>query len=45
MPEVRNLHAWTKMKVNGTATKRAVLNDGDVVEIGALKITFVADIN
>lgn len=33
------------MKVNGTATKRAVLNDEDVVEIGALKITFVADIN
>ncbi len=43
--EVRNLHAWTRMKVNGTAKGRAVLNDGDVVEIGGLKITFVADIN
>ena len=44
--EVRNLHAWSKMKVNGTAAKgRAVLNDGDVVEIAGLKITFVADIN
>ena len=43
--EVRNLHAWTKMKVNGTAKGRAVLNDGDVVEIGGLKIRFVADIN
>ncbi len=43
--EVRNLHAWTRMKVNGMAKSRAVLNDGDVVEIGGLKITFMADIN
>ncbi|GMR14322.1 MAG: hypothetical protein BMS9Abin29_2571 [Gemmatimonadota bacterium] len=43
--EVRNLHAWTKMKVNGAMRERAGLNDGDVVEIGGLKITFVADIN
>jgi FHA domain len=43
--EVRNLHAWTKMKVNGAARGRAGLKDGDVVEIGGLKITFVADIN
>lgn len=43
--EVRNLHAWTKMKVNGAVRRRAGLNDGDLVEIGGLRITFVADIN
>lgn len=42
--EVRCLHAWTKMKVNGRATNLATLKDGDVAEIGGLKLTFVADI-
>ena len=42
--EVKNLHNWTKMKVNGSAKNPAVLKDGDVVEIGGLKLTFVADI-
>lgn len=43
--EVRNLHAWTKMKVNGRTTNLATLKDGDTVEIGGLKLTFVADIS
>lgn len=43
--EVRNLERWTKMRVNGAVTSRATLNDGDIVEVGGLKITFVADIN
>jgi len=43
--EVRNLHRWTKMKINGTARVKAQLRGGDVAEIGGLKITFVSDIN
>jgi len=42
--EVRNLHGWTKMKVGGRTTKLATLKDGDTVEAGGLKLTFVADI-
>lgn len=42
--EVRNLTAWSRMKFRGGATKRAVLKDGDVVEIGGLKLTYIADI-
>jgi hypothetical protein len=42
--EVRNLTGWTKMKVGGSATQRARLKDGDIVEVGGLKLTFVADI-
>jgi hypothetical protein len=42
--EVRNLHWWTKMKVGGRKKDLAVLDDGDVVEVGGLKLTFVADI-
>lgn len=42
--EVKNLHNWTKMKVNGAVRNPADLKDGDVVEVGGLKITFVADI-
>lgn len=42
--EVRNLTAWSKMTVGGGATKKAMLKDGDVVEIAGLKLTFVADI-
>ena len=42
--EVKNLHNWTKMKVNGTAKNPAALKDGDVVQVGGLKLTFVADI-
>ena len=39
--EVRNLHWWTGMKVGGRKVKRARLTDGDVVEMGGLKVTFV----
>lgn len=42
--EVKNLHNWTKMKVNGAVRNPAELKDGDVVEVGGLKLTFVADI-
>ncbi len=42
--EVRNLHNWTKMKVHGSAKNPASLKDGDVVVVGGLKLTFVADI-
>jgi hypothetical protein len=42
--EVKNLHNWSKMKVNGAASNPATLKDGDVVEVGGLKLTFVADI-
>ena len=42
--EVRNLTAWSSMKFRGGNTKKAILKDGDAVEIGGLKLTFVADI-
>ncbi len=42
--EVRNLTAWSSMSFKGETTKKALLKDGDIVEIGGLKLTFVADI-
>ncbi len=42
--EVRNLHGWTKMKVGGRTTNLATLKDGDTVDVGGLRLTFVADI-
>lgn len=42
--EVRNLHWWTSMKVQGRKTKKARLRDGDVVEVGGLKLTFVGEL-
>ena len=42
--EVRNLHGWTKMRVGPRAKNLATLKDGDTVEVGGLKLTFVADI-
>lgn len=42
--DVRNLSGWTKMKVKGTATKKAFLKDGDVIESAGLKMTFVDDL-
>lgn len=42
--EVRNLHWWTKMSVNGQKKALANLKDGDVVEVGGLKLTFADDI-
>ena len=42
--EVRNLHWWAKMTVGGRKKNLAMLDDGDVVEVGGLKLTYVADI-
>ena len=42
--EVRNLTTWSKMTFRGRATKKVVIKNGDFVEIGGLKLTFVADI-
>jgi pSer/pThr/pTyr-binding forkhead associated (FHA) protein len=42
--EVRNLAMFAGMKVGGRATKKAVLKDGDVVQMSGLVINFVADI-
>ncbi len=42
--EVRNLHWLAKMKVGGRVTSRAVLKDKDVVEVGGLRFTFLADL-
>lgn len=42
--EIKNLHNLTKMKVNGAARNPADLKDGDVVEVGGLKLTFLAEI-
>lgn len=41
---VRNLAMFGKMTVQGRATKKATLKDGDVVEMGGVKLTFAADI-
>jgi hypothetical protein len=38
--EARNLALWGKMTVQGSATKRTLLKDGDVVEMGGVKVTF-----
>ena len=43
--EIRNLHWWTKMTVNGQKKDLANLKDGDTVEVGGLKLTFVDDIS
>lgn len=42
--QVRNLAMFGKMTVQGRATKKATLKDGDVVEMGGVKLTFAADI-
>lgn len=42
--DVRWLAAFGSIKVNGRGTKKASLNDGDVVEIKGLKLTFIGDI-
>lgn len=44
--EVRCIGGWgVSMTVRGRKTERAVLGDGDVVEVKGLKLTFVADLN
>ena len=42
--EVRNLHGWTKMKAGTRTTNLVTLRDGQAVEVGGLKLTFVADV-
>lgn len=42
--EIRNLHWWSTMRVRGVKTKRAILEDGDVAEVGGLRITFVDEL-
>ena len=42
--EVRNLAMFGKMTVGGRATKKARLNDGDVVEMGGVKLTFADEL-
>jgi pSer/pThr/pTyr-binding forkhead associated (FHA) protein len=38
--EVRNLSFWHRMRVRGEVTSRARLRAGDVIEVGALRLTF-----
>ncbi|MGD8321643.1 MAG: FHA domain-containing protein [Gemmatimonadota bacterium] len=42
--EVRNLAMFARMTVRGRPTRTATLEDGDVVEMSGVKLTFVADI-
>ena len=42
--DVRYLAAFGSMKVKGRPTKKARLRDGDVVEAGGLKFTFMDDV-
>jgi pSer/pThr/pTyr-binding forkhead associated (FHA) protein len=38
--EVRNLSRWYRMRVRGQVTRRARLRDGDVIEVGGVRLTF-----
>lgn len=40
--EVRNLCFWRRMRVRGQVTSRARLGNGDVIEIGPVRLTFRA---
>jgi predicted component of type VI protein secretion system len=42
--EIRDLRRWSRMSVNGGKTRRATLNDGDRVEAGGLRLTFVGEL-
>jgi hypothetical protein len=42
--EARNLSAFRGMTVKGMKAKRARLNDGDIIEMGGLKLTFKDDL-
>ncbi|MBI2469326.1 MAG: FHA domain-containing protein [Candidatus Rokubacteria bacterium] len=45
--EVQNLASWfrfTRMKVNGKVTRRALLTSGDKIEIGEVRLTFLDEI-
>ena len=42
--DVRYLAMFGSMTVRGRSTKRARLRNGDIVEVGGLKLTFMADV-
>ena len=42
--DARYLAAFGSMNVRGRSTKRAMLKDGDVLEVGGLKITYQGDV-
>jgi FHA domain len=42
---VRNLSHWYRMRVNGQRCADAALNSGDAVEIGGLRLTFLAEMS
>ncbi len=42
--EIRYLAMFGSMNVRGRGTRRAFLRDGDVVEVGGLKLTFMDDV-
>jgi pSer/pThr/pTyr-binding forkhead associated (FHA) protein len=43
--EIRNLSGWHRMTVNGAVVRRALLDDGDVIEIGRLHMVFADDLD
>jgi FHA domain-containing protein len=38
--QARNLSWWRRMRVNGTVCRHAVLESGDVIEMGRMRLTF-----
>lgn len=42
--EARNLSWWRQMRVKGVTTARTRLGNGDVIEIGGLKVTFMDEL-
>jgi pSer/pThr/pTyr-binding forkhead associated (FHA) protein len=42
--EVRNLAWLRRMRVNGEATRRAVLKTGDTIQVGGLTLTFMDEV-
>jgi hypothetical protein len=42
--DARNLSLWRRMRVNGQTTKNARLANGDIIEMGQLKLTFMDEV-
>jgi pSer/pThr/pTyr-binding forkhead associated (FHA) protein len=42
--EVRNLSWWHRMKVNEWAFEQSILESGDIVEVGGLRVTFLDEL-
>jgi len=42
--EVRNVAWWNRMKVNGRTTARAVLKNGDTIDVGKLRLKFMDEV-